>query len=375
MRRPLILSRGREPVARAFKQHPDDRAWYAEWPLGRDAATGKHRYRRKAGFRTRKEAERYAQDQEAARLASDAPPSDLTVAAFLDRWLEEHARRRETRTYVYYQSYARLYLTDLLGRRRLQDVREPDIHAVYQAARSTVEEATVLKIHRMLKLVFRHAVVWGLLSRSPMDRVEAPRAKRSEQPAYSVEEVLRLLAAAEGTPAHAFLTLAAYTGLTVSELMGLQWRDIDGDTIRVQRSRHWVQGAIIVKGPKRANRARVAVLPGPALAVLSPARGIGEAWVFDTTVWRMYRWVREASRRAGLPGARVHALRHTFASLAFQGGATTAEVSAALGHASPYVTHTVYNHLLDGGQRAASAAVARQFAAISLSDARDTTVS
>ena len=66
----------------------------------------------------------------------------------------------------------------------------------------------------------------------------------------------------------------------------------------------------------------------------------------------------ERLREAGeplLPALSPHALRHTFASLLFEAGATVPYVMAQLGHADPKVTLGIYAHVLrrkgDTGER------------------------
>jgi site-specific recombinase XerD len=60
---------------------------------------------------------------------------------------------------------------------------------------------------------------------------------------------------------------------------------------------------------------------------------------------------------AGLAHARIHDLRHAFASVAINQGATLYEVMHLLGHASSQVTQR-YAHQADQGLRRASQAVA-----------------
>ena len=55
---------------------------------------------------------------------------------------------------------------------------------------------------------------------------------------------------------------------------------------------------------------------------------------------------------AGLPHVRMHDLRHTFASLLVNGGASLFMVQKALGHSNPSVTMR-YAHLADHTQRLA----------------------
>lgn len=59
---------------------------------------------------------------------------------------------------------------------------------------------------------------------------------------------------------------------------------------------------------------------------------------------------------AGIENLRIHDLRHSFASLAVNAGATLYQVQHLLGHASPQTTQR-YAHLSDEALREASGAV------------------
>ena len=48
---------------------------------------------------------------------------------------------------------------------------------------------------------------------------------------------------------------------------------------------------------------------------------------------------------ADLPTIRLHDLRHTWATLALEAGVYVAVVSKQLGHASPTITWSVYQHV------------------------------
>ena len=64
-----------------------------------------------------------------------------------------------------------------------------------------------------------------------------------------------------------------------------------------------------------------------------------------------YSW-NTLRRSAGLGHVRMHDLRHTFASLLVNGGASLFMVQKALGHSSPTMTQR-YAHLADHTQRMA----------------------
>lgn len=79
-------------------------------------------------------------------------------------------------------------------------------------------------------------------------------------------------------------------------------------------------------------------------------RGTGEPIDPD----ELTRAFRAARKVAGLPGVRLHDLRHNFASMLVANGTSIRTVSDLMGHATPGFTLQVYAH---GSDEAAIAAV------------------
>ena len=72
-----------------------------------------------------------------------------------------------------------------------------------------------------------------------------------------------------------------------------------------------------------------------------------------------YRRLKVLLKQAGLPDIRFHDLRHTFATLALQGGMDIKTLSAMLGHVSAATTLDIYTHISDDMQRQAAANIDR----------------
>src|SRR5439155_5162847 len=172
---------------------------------------------------------------------------------------------------------------------------------------------------------------------------------------------------------------ALYTGMRISELLGLTWTEVDFeaglDRVRFQLSR------ARVNTPARRVRLKTpaAVRDIPLLPQLgallkahklaSPSSGERD-YVFATRLGTPLgyrnverRGLTHAAKEAGLEREelaplRLHDLRHTFAShLIVDLGLDVAQVSTILGHARPSITLDTYTHLFD---RAAHAADVRE---------------
>jgi integrase len=88
----------------------------------------------------------------------------------------------------------------------------------------------------------------------------------------------------------------------------------------------------------------------------------GNPWLFPgevpgQPVKEIRRFWRRIQREAGIEDARIHDLRHTFASLLVSGGASLEMIGKLLGHTQMQTTQR-YAHLLDAPLRAGLDAVA-----------------
>jgi len=84
---------------------------------------------------------------------------------------------------------------------------------------------------------------------------------------------------------------------------------------------------------------------------VAPDRGDLEVHNFRARIWK------PATIRAGLPGLRIHDLRHTCASIAISAGADIKVIQTMLGHESAAMTLDQYGHLMPGRQEAVADAL------------------
>jgi integrase len=124
--------------------------------------------------------------------------------------------------------------------------------------------------------------------------------------------------------------------------------------VRLKRLR-LASGEVVEDAPKSAAGRRTVALPAPVVEELRQhLEGQADAKVDDYVFtspdgyplersnFRHRVWL-PATEAAGLDGLRFHDLRHTSGTLAARTGATTKELMARLGHASPQAA-MVYQH-------------------------------
>jgi integrase len=135
-----------------------------------------------------------------------------------------------------------------IGSLRLRDFRVAHGQRLLSAIAKDNPEMghkTLLRLKSFLSGVFKHARTEGYLDdENPMRDVTLPRSVRRVKfrgDTYTVKEITTLLANVywsdyPGRVAFAVVATAAFTGLRLAELRGLQWGDFSGDRLSVQRT-------------------------------------------------------------------------------------------------------------------------------------------
>jgi integrase len=155
----------------------------------------------------------------------------ITLGRYLEGvWLPHMRTRVRPKSWARYEGLTRLHWVPGAGRVTFAKLRPRHLQAVIDKMISDgAAPASVLKAHRMISQALAQAVRWQMLAVNPAAAVRPPRVDR---PALSVPDagkVRDLLSAAEGTPYHTPLLLAAKTGARRGEILGIRWRDIDLD--------------------------------------------------------------------------------------------------------------------------------------------------
>ena len=211
---------------------------------------------------------------------------------------------------------------------------------------------------------------WQYIPANPAARVKAPRAKRDEGKYLDDIQSIRLLELLEDQPIYykTAITVLLFTGMRRSELLGLEWKDIDfaKQTISIHCSLQYISKHGIVKDePKTKSSYRVIKVPPTALKSLreylawqqKTFREKGLEWsthcqVFVTSKGNAMRpdtltyWFGKFIKKTDLPRISLHSLRHTNATLQIANGVAVTTVAGNLGHSNANTTTKIYAHAI-----------------------------
>jgi site-specific recombinase XerD len=196
--------------------------------------------------------------------------------------------------------------------------------------------ATAHNRYRALRSFFAWLVEEGEIKSSPMERMKPPRLPEAPPPVLGVEQLRRLLGAAEadksflGRRDEAILRIFMDTGARRGEVLGLSVGDVDLDAGRLvvtgkgSRTRVVAIGATTVRSLDRYLRARAkhhaAGLEGLWLGRKGP---LGESGMAEL--------IRERGRQAGIEHLHPHLFRHAYAHHVLSAGMSESDLMAIAG--------------------------------------------
>jgi integrase len=280
-------------------------------------------------------------------------------------------RRAERGLDRYRYDYDR-YVRPRLGSMRLGEVEPRHLGDLIRAMREDrYAESTIHNALMPVRGLYRLARSRGLAGRSPFDGLdpsEVPRPVLGGSGRVLDENELAALVRHASDGYRAVVTVLAFTGLRVSEVLGLRWVDID-----------FVEGELRVRSqllPARKGRpARLVPLKTTAserdvplfpavesvlAELLERELGVGRGQerdlVFTTRTGKalslrnVARAVEDAAASAGLERATPHDLRRSFCSLAGRRGVDPIEAAQITGH-SPAVWARFYARSFGKAQR------------------------
>lgn len=303
-----------------------------------------------------------------------------TVAAHWSKRFEAMvaAGERHPRTYEAHRFHLDHDLLPRIGHRRISLLGVEDIAELIIELRAAGRSAkTTANALATLQSVLRFARRRGWILADPVELLEPeerphpPRHPRGR--VLGQTEIKRLLDACPSR-GRILVETALFSGLRISELLGLTWADIDFAAglirVRAQLSRaHRGEPAHRVAPKTPASVREVPLVPQLSHRLAAHRRATPFAaptdWVFATSRGTPFgernvarRVLKRAAEASGLNGKeqallRFHDLRHTFAShLIVDLGLDVAQVSRILGHASITITLDVYTHLFDDARHA-----------------------
>ena len=248
-----------------------------------------------------------------------------------------------------------------------------------QLATSALAHESRDKIRDVLSSVLGSAVRYGLLLSNPVENVRLPaerRGRKTSKPFLYKEQFEELIARIP-EPYASMVYVAIYTGLRVSELVGLRWNDIHEDSITIderfcrgdwgapksdasnatiavnrcviERIHRLKLLTVEVKAGYAVRKYRVVKSDGPNDLVFQSVKD-GKAMRDNNILSRM---IKPAARQLGLGWVNWRCLRTSHATWLKMAGADVKDAQAQLRHSKASTTMNIYQQFVPESQRRA----------------------
>lgn len=348
----------------------------ARYSVGFDPGTGKQIQKSITGKTQKEVAQKLKEVTVSIDQGTYIAPSKMTVGEWLDIWAKEYLGGVKPRTVDSYQATIKNHLKPNLGAIKLDALVPHTIQAFYNALtqpqkdREALSAKTVKNIHGVLHKALQQAVLNGYIRSNPTDPCVLPKIVKAEIKPMDEAQIAAFLQAIKGHRYEAIFTTALFSGVRESEVIGLQWSQVDlsKGTITIKQQLQKVRGsngeyALV---PTKNSKSRTITIAPYVVAVL---RGVkrrqlenkllhGACWedtgfVFTDELGRhlkhqtVYLDFKEVVKSIGCPDIRFHDLRHSYAVVSIKSGDPIKTVQENLGHATAAFTLDVYGHVTD----------------------------
>lgn len=303
-------------------------------------------------------------------------PRLLTLAQLVEHYKQRELALDNTwKTYstkATYRGYLRKWIVPRWGTYTLASIRPIEVECWLRNLR--LARASCAKIRNVMSVLFNHARRYDLFAGNPISLVRQSAKRQKIPEVLGVDELRRLLQVLNPRE-RTLVLMAAGTGLRMSELFGLKWKDVDFQSSQLSVTRSIVNQVI---GPCKTEASQK---PVPLDSCLAKAlhgwrrrtrfRGPDD-WVFASPHTRgskpyrgqplMRYHVQPAARRIGIT-KRIgwHTFRHSYSTLLRAAGVDIKVMQELLRHASSRVTMDTYTQAIMSAKRKAQSSVVGLF--------------
>jgi integrase len=321
-------------------------------------------------------------NRQAVLFEEDCKKGQITSAikfeTFAEQWFEEYAiinlrstsyERMRQLTKRVYPALGHMKLDKITARHIQRFINDLMLNGKNLKTGKPLSRKTVVHHLSFISDVFSYAMRMDMLSDNPCRRVTVPKGESEEKEIYTLDEVEQIFQALETEPLkyRLYIMLAIYSGFRRSEMLGLEWKDIDFESgvISVKRtSQYTKKRGIYTDTTKTKKSKRSSKFPPMIIGMLkafkieqdAEAERLGTKWIDHDRLfvkWNgmpmnpqtPYGWFKEFCERNGLRFCDIHSLRHLHASLLINAGIDVVAVSGDMGHSVVGTTLNLYSHM------------------------------
>jgi integrase len=290
------------------------------------------------------------------------PHSTMLFGDFARKWEEAVLPTYGASTRNFYRDILRRHLVPRFAQLRLCDIQAPDLQVFLNQKAERYSPCVLYHIRATMSRACASAREWGYLDSNPATGVRLPHkhAVNSKVTLRPVE--IRSILDQLEEPHRTLVFLIAVTGMRVSELLGLQWPDVDFDRRLIHIRRTFYRGNFGL--PKTDSSERVIPISEGLLNVLQRhkqrVRQSDMQLVFPNADRKPYeaanllkRVLHPVLAKCGLPRTGWRVFRRSVATTLSEMREPVRTTQQVLGHSSPHTTLMFYTQSPEESQRIA----------------------
>ncbi|MDP4120150.1 MAG: site-specific integrase [Bacillota bacterium] len=363
IRKKTVISKGKEYTY-----------WEARYTAGVDPGTGKQVQKSVSGKTQKEVREKLQAVSVTLNEGTYTEPSKLTVSAWLDIWLSEYTGELKTLSLSTYTGHINNHIKPELGAVKLQALSTSQVQKLYNKlqkgsdSEEPIAPKTIKNIHGVLHKALAQAAELGYIKYNPAGPCKLPRIVKTEVKPLEEKQIALFLQAISGHTYERLYIVDLFTGLRQGEILGLTWDNVNfqAGTIHIckQLIHEKAKGGRYIFGTLKNDKTRL-ITPAPSvMRVLQEQKQIQTEWQLKAgPLWNdtglvftsefgghlchvtVYKQFKRIAKNIGIPSARFHDLRHTYAVAALQSGDDVKTVQETLGHHTAAFTLDVYGHV------------------------------
>jgi integrase len=371
------------------------------------------------------EALKYALEiEEKIKNGHDYEADKMTFEDYAYKWLEDTKDRVEYSTYESYKQLIEDNMIPYFKGYKLTNIKIPSIEKFYKTLAKKYSMSSLNKHKSILSSMFNTAIRWNMTEFNPVQNARLPNKDEEAKLKYFTPQqsltFIKSLDISYGFKVDSFTktdsagnkyivneqvkhfevplqlkvfyTLALFCGFRKSEILALNWSDIDFEKreISITKSASRNENGKFIKKPKTKTSIRIVPFPKQIVPLLKQHRQeyseyklkLGSYWKGDDNVFysldgslpglnnsykyfqahlkKYNNWYKENEQEAKengleeLPTITLHGLRHSCATLLNYLDVNIIDISKYLGHANSSTTMNIYAHSFKEQQREAT---------------------
>lgn len=306
---------------------------------------------RKSGFKTKLEA------QKALPVLTKSYSKNITLLDLMTAYINEHCllHCKET-TIKLYENYKKNNFLKIQNK-KAKDIKKRDIDLlIIDWRKSDISDKTINDLIGFLRAIFQFGIKNKWISENPAKEVKKILKKKIDINFLTQEEIEIFINFIEKYPINkkAALLTAIKTGVRISELLAIEWSDIDFDKQTISITKQYYKKKLTEPKTIQSNRkVNMPISLKKVLLDLKKQRNLLSNLVFcnkNGGYLSQQKFVdnyfKKAMQHINKPDYSFHCLRHTFATVLLSNGISIKYVQEQLGHSSPQTTLNIYNHVM-----------------------------